>query len=53
MSLYDDQVQRHMRPSKVGELELEVASFEVGDEEDESDDVQDEADKSVVRSEWK
>ena len=41
-----------MGPGEVGELELEVAGLEVGDEEDETDDVEHEADEAVVGGEW-
>lgn len=36
VGLDDDKVQCHVRPSKVGELELVVAGLQRGDEEDES-----------------
>jgi hypothetical protein len=45
-----DQVEGHVCPGKVGELEFEVTGFEIGDEEYETDNVEDEADKAVVRS---
>ena len=48
VGLDDDEVEGHVRPGKVGELELEVAGLEVGDEEDEADDVEHEADEAVV-----
>ncbi len=46
VGLDDDQVEGHVRPGEVGELELEVAGLEVGDEEDEADDVEHEADEA-------
>lgn len=48
VGLDDDEVEGHVRPGKVGELELEVAGLEVGDEEDEAYDVEDEADEAMV-----
>lgn len=50
VGLDDDEVQGHVRPGEVGELELEVAGAQVGDEEYEADDVQREADEAVVGS---
>lgn len=46
--LHHNQVESHVRPSKVGELELEVPGTEVGDEEDEANDIEDKADEAVV-----
>lgn len=51
VGLDDDEVEGHVGPGEVGELELEVAGLEVGDEEDEADDVEDEADEAVVGGE--
>lgn len=51
VGLDDDEVEGHVSPGEVGELELEVAGLEVGDEEDEADDVEDEADEAVVGGE--
>lgn len=43
-----DQVESHVRPGKVGELELEVAGLEIGNEEDEANDIENKADEAVV-----
>lgn len=51
VGLDDDEVEGHVGPGEVGELELEVACLEVGDEEDEADDVEHEADEAVVGGE--
>lgn len=48
VGLDDDQVEGHVRPRKVGELELVVAGLERGDEEDEAEDIENEADEAVV-----
>lgn len=48
VGLNDNEVQSHVCPGKVGELELVVASLERGDKEDKTEDIEDEADEAVV-----
>lgn len=48
VGLDNNEVQSHVRPRKVGELELEVAGLETCDEEDEANDVENKADEAVV-----
>ncbi len=48
VGLHDYEVEGHVRPAELGELEAVVAFFERADEEDEANDVEHEADEAVV-----
>lgn len=52
MGLYHDQVESHVCPAELGELEAVVALFKGADEEDEAHDVEHEADEAVVGCKW-
>lgn len=51
VGLDNDEVESHVGPSELGELELVVALFERDNEEDETHDIEHEGDEAVVGSE--
>jgi hypothetical protein len=53
VGLSDDQEESHMRPGKLGELELVMALLQRIYEEDEADDVEHEGDEAVVGGQGK
>jgi len=52
MSLDDNEVESHVCPCELGELELVVSFLEGAHKEDEAHNIEHEADESMVRSEW-
>jgi len=52
VGLDDNQVESHVGPGELLELELVVALFQGDDEEDEAHDIEHETDEAMVGSKW-